>query len=208
VVFAGNPQGRDAYEEGEKSCELVEVIAGRIKTVTPRPTSQVVWHRSVIDTSDAQNVSDVYEKLEQELRAFAADDRLHCVRVELVGECAAHAELVQDRIRAANEVRQCAANVTDRIWVEQIHLHTKACSGTTLDSGPIGEIDDVVRAFKAGPAALDEVMDVLKQLNDKLPAELREGREPISLNDGAFLHNLIDEARADLVASLSRGVPR
>ncbi len=207
VVFPGNVQGRHARETGPKGATLVTVEDGRVAAVEHRSLDVVRWAHLRVDVCAASSDADVVDLVADGVRAAAdaAEGRLLAVRIEPTGACLAHERLVAHSERVLNEIR---ARVTDegdgRVWVERVRLGTSTTGGrraAPAEDGPLAELAAGLRDAP-DPGALDELAAVLADLRRKLPADLREGEDPLDLARPETVERLTRDAGALLLGRL------
>jgi exonuclease SbcD len=207
IVYPGNVQGRHGKEQGEKSSELVTVSeTGSISTKRIL-TSVIPWIQVEIDAADSDTTEDVYDKVRTELQTQFPDstERVTAIRVQISGASGAHSELSRDPELVRNEVisigNECGNGL---LWVERVQLSTVP----PLDrkallerNDPVGEILRMVAALREQPSTLAS-WEAITDLAKKLPPEVRDGPEPISL-DPSVLRSAIEQAEELLLARLS-----
>jgi exonuclease SbcD len=207
IVYPGNIQGRHGKEQGEKSSELVTVSDTGNISVERILTSVVPWLEVNIDASGCETADDVYDKLRTELQMLfpSSNERISAIRVKITGASDAHAELNRDpdlvRNQAISIANECG---NDLLWVERVQLATlpRLNRERLLEhDGPVGEIIRIVAALREQPFAIAN-WDAITGLAGKLPRELTEGANPISLDPPA-LRDAISEAEELLLARLS-----
>jgi DNA repair exonuclease SbcCD nuclease subunit len=207
IVYPGNIQGRHGKEQGEKSSELVTISDTGTVSIEQIPTSVVPWLEVNVDAYGCQTADDVYDKLRNELQTVfpSSNERVSAIRVKITGSSDAHAALSRDPDLVRNEVisisNECGNGL---LWVERVQLATLPRlnrQGLIERDDPIGEIARIVAALREQPATMAN-WDAITELARKLPNELTEGAEPISL-DGPVLRGAIEEAEQLLLARLS-----
>lgn len=206
IVFPGNIQGRHGKEQGEKSCELVTVSDAGVVFLQTIPTSVVPWIEIEIDASGCQNAEDVYDKLRWRLEEaiVAAKERISAVRLLITGQTDAHAELNRD----PDDVRSGAISVANEwsglLWIERVRVATTPRldrHAVARRDDPIGEVLRILDGLRSDPATIAS-LSVVEELRKKLPSEIAEGAEPITL-DAATLGLALEEAEGLLLARLS-----
>lgn len=206
VVYPGNIQGRNGREQGEKSCELVTVSETGTISVEKVFTSVVPWIEAEIDASGCQSADDVYEILRVRFGTLHAEskERVTALRLRIVGATNAHAELNRDAEQVRNEAisigNECGNGL---IWIERVQVATQPRwdrDQLLKRDDPIGEVARIVAALRQDVASVATWVSIM-ELQNKLPAELAEGAEPIKL-DTATLSTAIEEAEGLLLARL------
>jgi len=206
VVYPGNIQGRNGREQGEKSCELVTVSETGTISVEKVFTSVVPWIEAEIDASGCQSADDVYEILRVRFGTLHSEskERVTALRLRIVGATNAHAELNRDAEQVRNEAisigNECGNGL---IWIERVQVATQPRwdrDRLLKRDDPIGEVARIVAALRQDVASVATWGSIM-ELQNKLPAELAEGAEPIKL-DTATLSAAIEEAEGLLLARL------
>ena len=206
VVYPGNIQGRNGREQGEKSCELVTVSETGTISVEKVFTSVVPWIEAEIDASGCQSADDVYEILRVRFGTLHSEskERVTALRLRIVGATNAHAELNRDAEQVRNEAisigNECGNGL---IWIERVQVATQPRwdrDQLLKRDDPIGEVARIVAALRQDVASVATWGSIM-ELQNKLPAELAEGAEPIKL-DTATLSAAIEEAEGLLLARL------
>jgi exonuclease SbcD len=206
VVYPGNIQGRNGREQGEKSCELVTVSETGTISVEKIFTSVVPWIEAEIDASGCQAADDVYEILRVRFGTLLSEskERVTAVRLRIDGATNAHAELNRDAEQVRNEAISIANECGNGLfWIERVQVATQPRwdrDQLLKRDDPIGEVARIVAALRQDVATV-ATWDSIMELQNKLPAELAEGAEPIKL-DTAALSTAIEEAEGLLLARL------
>ncbi len=210
IVFPGNIQGRHAREPGAKGCILV-TVDGREVTTDFRALDVLRWETCPVDASGLDRADDVLGRFEAALPALieAADDRLLALRVEVVGETDAHAEMVGDPVHWTSEIRN-GANIhgSGRVWVEKVRFRTRPprLGGIESAGGPFAEIDRLLGELRDDPTALKAfAARELGDLRKKLPPELK-GLDGVDLEAVDWLRGILDQVRP-LLADRFEGPP-
>lgn len=210
IVYPGNIQGRHGKEQGEKSSELVTVSDTGSVTIEQIPTSVVPWVEVVVDASNCQTAEDVYDSLRKELRTRfpESNQRVSAIRVKIVGASNAHAELSRDPDLVRNETISVANECgNDLLWVERVQLATLPRlqrEGLLQRDDPVGEIARIVAGLGQEPSTIAK-WDAINDLVDKLPREVTEGPDPISLGPAA-LREALAEAEELLLAQFAEAL--
>jgi DNA repair exonuclease SbcCD nuclease subunit len=206
VVYPGNIQGRNGREQGEKSCELVTVSETGTISVEKVFTSVVPWIEAEIGASGCQTADDVYEILRVRFGTLLSEskERVTAVRLRIVGATNAHAELNRDAEQVRNEAISIANECGNGLfWIERVQVATQSRwdrDQLLKRDDPIGEVARIVAALRQDVATVATWGSII-ELQNKLPAELAEGAEPIKL-DRATLGTAIEEAEGLLLARL------
>ena len=95
IVYAGNPQGRDMGETGERGCRLVTVGADGAVEVEVLRTCRHLWKEVAIDVSGTEDLGILEEEIRRELAMISEEERVSVVgRLILTGATTLHRELV------------------------------------------------------------------------------------------------------------------
>ena len=217
VVFPGNLQGRHANETGPKGCELVTVQDGVVDAVFV-PLDVVRWHQLRVPLDGIDELAAAAQQVARALAAATFDaaggDRLHAVRLHLVGQTALHAEEARQPGTLAAMAQAAAQDVAGaEVWLEQVRLAVSSPvdrAGIAEGQDAMGELVRLVDELAADPARLaDWSARTLGEVWHKLPAEvLAAGQsgglagEVPRLDDVQALRALLMEAEATLLARL------
>ncbi len=213
VEFPGNLQGRNIREAGAKGCLLVAANGSGTAAAEFHALDVVRWNRIRVDCENAFDRDDIYRRVAAgfEDAVASAEGRMLAARVELHGECSLHDSLLAQTDALRNQVRALAKSFgDDAVWVEKVQVRT-ARPGVVSDEAPIGE--DALSEFAAvaaelfaQPEQLQALLDMddIKALAGKVPAELKEGDAALDLSDPAWAKQLLDRARAVLIAEATR----
>lgn len=204
VVYPGNTQGRHAKETGCKGCTLATVTDGKVETVEHRALDVVRWCKCVVDAAGAADGYEVRERVQQSIGEELAeiDDRFLAVRVEISGLGSAHCDLMQDPEPWINQIRADATDVgRGRVWVEKVKLSArKECEAQ--QTGDWSSLFTSIGQIAKSEELQKRLLSTLYQLRDKLPIEVRQGDEPLNLNDPALVVEALPEVEQILAARL------
>ena len=208
VVFPGNIQGRHIRETGPKGCTLVTVDNGEVSEVTHRDLDVMRWSLCELDVSASETVDDIYEQVREGLQSAldAADGRPVAVRLVLQWACSAHSMLHADRERWIQEYRALATGLGGAgIWLEKVSIKTKP----SISADEVLERDDAlsgllraIRDMELDASVLEELVDEIAALRQKLPAELLGGDDPFDPTNPEFLTDTLEDIKALLVNRL------
>ena len=216
ILFSGNLQGRHVREPGPKGATLVSVGDGQIVSVAHCSIDVLRWHHCRVDVTGVASTGDVLERVETAVRTAtneASGHRLHAVRIELFGPCAAHRTLAMEPERWIAQVR---AAVMDRcgsdVWVEKVRIRTqveRSLAAALAGDHPLAEllrsVEGVGESAEETSEALDEIRGDLQGLQKRINHELGqldERIELIRLEDRQLLARLLDDAKALLIPRL------
>jgi exonuclease SbcD len=140
VIYAGNPQGRNAKESGARGCYLVEAVGG---TITPEHVPlDVVRHAELSVSIDGmETLDDFVEASVGRCRAaaFEASGRDLICRLSATGSGSLGDRLLRpaDIQTALEEVREATRHDEPRIW--PLRLEVKA--GLPVDRNTLAQAD-------------------------------------------------------------------
>ncbi len=126
IVYAGNLQGRDARECGDKGAVLVEVEDNEVSSLKRLPVSRVRWASLTIDLASIKTEDAAFEIYRQAIAnevANAPQLPLIC-RITIVGASTLHRHLHEDRGRLRDELNTAADQCREDIWLEEVRLTT------------------------------------------------------------------------------------
>src|SRR5260370_26926760 len=173
----------------------------------PILTSVVPWTEICIDASRCQSADEVYERIRTSLGALLVQnrERVMAIRLKISGATSAHAELSRDLDQVRNEVISVANECGNGLlWVERVQVETVPTADRaallTRDD-PVGEIVRMAATFQGDPEAIANISSI-QELQKKLPVELSEGTDPITL-DRTTLTAALQEGEELLLARLS-----
>ncbi|MGC8491634.1 MAG: metallophosphoesterase family protein [Syntrophobacteraceae bacterium] len=205
ILFAGNLQGRNIGETGEKGCMLVRVENGR-PGYEFYPLDVFRWERCKVDATGIETESTILERIMNDLSATASGSELPmAVRISVWGACGVHDRIASDPERLENAIRAEAISLLrDRVWIEKVALDTAPLPAEDIDGagGPVELLLNLIDQIAADPDRLIEMGACLGDLWDKLPLEIRDGDGAVSPKDGAALARLLKEVRPMLVQRL------
>ncbi len=211
IVFPGNTQGRHARELGEKGCMVVEGDAeDGIRSVEFVATDVARWNRLAVDATDIDSMDDLQDAVQQAIRCAVLEsgDRLLALRLSISGRTALHGQLVgsSESFRAdvcawMNEASGGAA------WLEKIKLSVSApldLAALAKRDDPFGMLLKKLDELAADPEALAKLSEsVLSELEQKIPAELRERDSSLKPLSHEVCAEALAAARERLLASIS-----
>jgi len=209
IVYPGNVQGRHGKELGEKSCELVTVSDTGAISAHTLSTSVVPWTQINLNASDCHTLHDISDKLRSELGYLLAQEkdreRITALRLRIIGSTNAHPELIRDpeevRAEVISVVNECGNGL---LWLERVEIKTLPIvdrAELVKRDDPIGEVARIAAELRRDPAGLAN-WHVIAELEKKLPADIKEGAEPI-IFDAVALNTALEEAEGLLLARLS-----
>ncbi|HEX4478790.1 MAG TPA: DNA repair exonuclease [Polyangiaceae bacterium] len=208
IVYPGNLQGRHHQETGPKGATVITVSDGRVASVEARVLDVFRFGSADVDVTDAASPDDVVDLARAALdrEVAEAEGRPLGARVILRGATRAHAALFAEPERWENQIRlEATAEHGAELWIERVRFATSL----PLAAGDLEARDDavgqVIRAIRAsrnetGDERLVRIFDELKK---KLPLEVRDGPDPILLDDPRFIEALFDDVERMLVPGLA-----
>jgi hypothetical protein len=186
---------------------VVTVAGGRATRVEHRPLDVIRWSVCRVDAEGAADLDDVLVRVSDRLGAARedADGRLVAARVEVFGPCAAHGDLAGELDRLAAEVRNVARDVgRGQVWVEKVKLCTTPTRPLDLSDGPLGVLGQIIEELRRDDDRLRAFASAeLADLRKKLPAELRQGDEPLDLGSAELLREALEHVVPLVVRGLS-----
>jgi exonuclease SbcD len=204
VVFAGNIQGRQMRECGPKGATVVDVRDDEV-AISHHALDHVRWTRVRVDIGGVSDDIDVLERVEAALKGAieAADGRLLAGRLEITGVTSAHGLLVRERERLDSELRGLATDLgVEQVWLERIDWLTEAPHSSTVSDDAVGEALKILRNASKNPQILATLVDGLRPLALKLPAEVKTGPEGIDPTDPETLTRILADVERTLPSLL------
>jgi len=92
--------------------------------------------------------------------------------------------------------------------VEKVRIETRSdfdLARLRDEAGAVGHLARRLAEVRSDDAAISELATILAELDKRLPAELHEGEEPLSLVDPESLRRLVGEVEAELLPRLVEG---
>jgi len=206
VIMPGMPQGRDINEAGEKTVSLVTVRDDRSIEVEERLTSLAQFERVSVDLGSAEDWRSAMELIEAGLgQARAATRSPHLVaRLQLTGRTPLAWKLRRDRDLLLAEIEQRAESL-GQAWIEKIELSTEApaATGTTLAADPVSELGALMqRDILPAAATRQDIRQMVEDLRNELPAEIRGFAGDDAAELDAFVERLLADGSQDILARL------
>lgn len=192
VVYAGNPQGRDVRETGERGCYLVNVYEGGAVHPEFVAVDCIRWLRREVAIDEATTEQDLIDMLEQALRGAAAEnpDRDVVVRFEIAGRGPLHSTLVPAYIDdLVWQLREAYAGGSAFVLIESIRVRTSPAldrdelerSGTLL-----GDVVALSRRARRDPELRSDLLSALEPLFAHRIASLLE-KDPEEADESKLL---------------------
>ena len=211
IVFPGNSQGRNARELGEKGCIVVEGDAeDGIRSVEFVATDVARWQHLTIDATDVTTLEDLQEAIQQAVRGAVLESggRQLAFRLSINGRTSLHGKLAgsPEKFRAdvCAWINEASGGMA---WLEKIKLSVSA----PLDLAVLAKRDDPfgmllkrLDELAADPEALAKLAEsVLSELEQKIPAELRERDSSLKPLSVEVRVEALAAARERLLAAIS-----
>lgn len=206
VIMPGMPQGRDINEAGEKTVTLVTVNDDRSITVEERLTSVAQFERVSVDLSSAEDWRSAMKQIETGLGQARAETRSPhlVVRLHLTGRTQLAWKLRRDRDLLLTEIEQRAEGL-GQAWIEKIELSTEVpvAAGTTLAADPVSELGALMqRDILPSAATKQDIQQMVEDLRNDLPAEIRGFAGDDAAELDAFVERLLADGSQDILARL------
>jgi exonuclease SbcD len=197
IVYAGNLQGRDARECGDKGAVLVEVEDNEVSSWKRLSVSRVRWASLAIDLSETATEDGAFELYRQTIAnevALAPQTPLIC-RISIGGTTPLHRHLHEDRDRLRGELKTAADQCREDIWLEDVRLATSeptTVCGVEANATSI-DLSAMLSHILRSPEVFDEAKTELHTIIAKMPtaalaAELSDERTVRGLLNEAFEH--------------------
>jgi hypothetical protein len=152
------------------------------------------WRLCTVNAEGAEDCDEVLVRAGAALAACVneCDGLPAAVRVEVVGPCAAHAEMAADPERWTNRVRSAALqHVGEEAWIEKAPLRTTPPLDFDPADGPLAEIREYINEIKQDDSQLASLAELLADFQRKLPDELKD--DGFTLDRPDRLRALLDE---------------
>lgn len=205
IVYAGNPQGRDMGETGERGCRLVTVGADGAVEVEMVRTGGYLWQEIEIDTGECEDLGDLEEHIRHELSLVS--ERAGCAligRLILTGATALHHDLV-----AGNGAVTLANRFIEDPPVGRYPVHPEQTICRTLpvvERAAVLARDDVLGEICRQSDAAIAGTQVRECLKGELSSILYSTARPyLSEPDEGEVDAIIHEAEGLLLSWLSEG---
>lgn len=208
VVYPGNIQGRHSREQGAKGCELVTVEDGTI-TTEPVELDVLRWTELAIDVAGMLDFDALLDRAAADVRTALsqADGRILGLRFRLHGAGAVHRDVSARPEVITEQLRAVALDASGgNAWLEKIDIRVRP--PVEIDRLAAGDdpVALLVRELKALAQDQEKLTsfasDALKELKQKLPADLSQDEE-LRLDAPDVLSDLLREAEGELLARLA-----
>jgi DNA repair exonuclease SbcCD nuclease subunit len=210
VVYPGNTQGRHIRESGAKGCSLISVENNMVLEQKAIALDVMRWETLSLDISALPDLDALLDTATVGIRnrLALADGRALAIRIRIAGSGPLHRMLAVQPETVEQQLRSAAIEASNaQVWIEKIELTTRP----QLDLDRIAERDDPLgmlvrelRGLAADDAARASVVEeAIRDLQQKLPLELREGPHALLLDAPDVLAELLSEVEAEVIARLS-----
>jgi DNA repair exonuclease SbcCD nuclease subunit len=208
IIFSGCIQGRHIREIGEKGCTLVSVDDRHIIEVEHKEIDVLRWDIRSVDCSEAESVGDVVDLVSAVVSEEEGKNngRPMALRLIITGNSKAHAGLIANPEQCINDIREIATDISNGdIWIEKVNIKTAAqidLEEMRNRDDAIGKLLRSINNLSIDQDALSNMMDEFSDLKRKLPVELKQGEDPINLDDPEKLKEIIADVKQILFARL------
>lgn len=208
VVYPGNIQGRHIREQGAKGCELVTVEDGSI-TTEPVELDVLRWTELAIDVAGMPDFDSLLDRAAAGVKTelAQAEGRILGLRFRIHGAGAVHRDVSARPEVIAEQLRAVALEVSGgNAWLEKVELRVRPLveiDRLAAGDDPVGLLVRELKALAQDQGKLASFAnDALKELKQKLPAELNQDEE-LRLDAPDVLRDLLSEAEGELLARLA-----
>ncbi|QKE40025.1 MAG: DNA repair exonuclease [Ferrovum myxofaciens] len=210
VVYPGNTQGRHIRESGAKGCSLLSVENGTVLEHKAIALDVMRWETLSLDIAALPDLDALLDAATAGIRGrlAQAEGRILAIRVRIAGSGPLHRMLAIQPETVEHQLRSAAIEASNaQVWIEKVELTTRP----QLDLDRIAERDDPLgllvrelRGLVADDAARSVVAEeAIRDLQQKLPVELREGPHALLLDAPDVLAEFLREVEGELIARLS-----
>ena len=210
VVYPGNTQGRNIRESGAKGCSLLSVENGTVLEHQAIALDVMRWETLSLDIAGLPDLDSLLDAATVGIRGrlAQAEGRTLAIRVRIAGSGPLHRMLAIQPETVEQQLRSAAIEASNaQVWIEKFELTTHP----QLDLDRIAERDDPLgllvrelRGLAVDDAARSVVAkEAIRDLQQKLPVELREGPHALLLDATDVLAELLSEVEGELIAHLS-----
>jgi DNA repair exonuclease SbcCD nuclease subunit len=210
VVYPGNTQGRHIRESGAKGCSLLTVENGTVLEHQAIALDVMRWETLSLDIAALSDLDALLDAATVGIRGrlAQAEGRTLAIRIRIAGSGPLHRVLAIQPETVEQQLRSAAIEASNaQVWIEKVELTTRP----QLDLDRIAERDDPLgllvrelRGLVSDDAAQGVVAEAaIRDLQQKLPVELREGPHALRLDAPDVLAELLSEVEGELIARLS-----
>jgi DNA repair exonuclease SbcCD nuclease subunit len=194
VLYAGNLQGRNARECGDKGAVLVEVEDNEVSSLKQLSLSRVRWASLSIDLSDINTEEEAFELYRQTISnevALSPQLPLIC-RISVGGTTPLHRHLHEDRGRLRDELKAAADQAREDIWLEDVRLATS--EPTAMHAGEANatgiDLSAMLSRILTSPELFDDAKSEIHTIIGKMPTAALASE----LSDEQSVRDLLNEA--------------
>lgn len=212
VVFSGNIQGRHIRETGAKGCYVVTADDQHQCKLEFVPVDVFRWEECVVDASAASHPDEILDRFSNELRELAQnhDGLPLAVRVHIKGPTDAHDALHAKAAYWTSEIRNIGLSQTSQqIWIEKVKWDTSRVQSPfdlSDRSGAIGTLLGYIEELRNDGLTRDALItEALNDLLRKLPGELAQRDDAVSLKDQRQIRHWLDDAESLLLNRFREG---
>lgn len=210
VVMAGNPQGRDINEAGEKSVTLVTIDDAGSVHIEERHTGIAQFERITVDATDLEDwrelVSAVAQGLEQKRETTVSEYLV--ARLQITGMTPLAWQMRRDHDLLMTEAEDRAAQAGNS-WIEKLEIDAKTprANTTSISHDPLQELGRLITEQLSPSAAFQsDLMEVMDSFLKKLPPELRASFGASEEQALQLTEELLRQGSEDVLAELSAAV--
>jgi DNA repair exonuclease SbcCD nuclease subunit len=207
IVFSGCIQGRHIKESGAKGCVLVTAEEGAPIEILQHDIDVVRWEPIYLDVGGVASINELLERFKEILEEVIEqhDPKPVVARIILGGQTDLHANILADPEHIKESLRSTAiANFGERAWIEKVKIRTRPIDRSVADPGPLRELNALVDDLIVDDTELVSLGKELSSLFQKLPPDYRQGESRLQSDDPEQLRELVEQARALLVHSLTK----
>lgn len=207
IIFSGCIQGRHIRESGAKGCVLVTAEEGTPIEIIQHDIDVVRWEPINVDVEGLVNIDELLERFKAILEEVIEqhDPKPVVARMILNGQTDLHAKILADPEHIKESLRSTAiASFGERAWIEKVKLRTRPNNRSVADPGPLRELNALVDDLMEQDTELVALGKELSSLFQKLPPDYRQGDSRLQPDDPEQLRELVEQARALLMHSLTK----
>lgn len=194
ILYAGNLQGRNARECGDKGAVLVEVEDNEVSSLKRLSVSRVRWASLAIDLSGINTEDEAFELYRQAISnevALSPQLPLIC-RISIGGTTPLHRHLHEDHGRLRDELKSAADQSREDIWLEDVRLATS--EPTAAHAGDANATGIDLSAMLSRILTSPELFDSAKAEIHTIIAKMPTAALAAELSDEQTVRDLLDEA--------------
>ena len=194
ILYAGNLQGRNARECGDKGAVLVEVEDNEVSSLKRLSVSRARWASLAIDLSGISTEDEAFELYRQTISnevALSPQLPLIC-RISIGGTTPLHRHLHEDHGRLRDELKAAADQSREDIWLEDVRLATSeptAAHGGEANATGI-DLSAMLSSILTSPEMFDNAKAEIHTIIAKMPTAALAAE----LSDEHTVRDLLNEA--------------